>query len=451
MMTRAQLRIFLLEGLGLLLLAVFVVIGGFFLSSGNQAARKQDEYIARFSSVLTADSYEPLNTSVLKDYPDINSVFMGYDKDGAAVGYVVDITTSPDGRQLHMLVGIDYENASITGIRYLNDTDNPYTITDLVLQSIQNRLIGKPIPIAFAEEEPADTVIDDAEEPVTTDLIDGTYYAQEYVDDKLGYIDYVEIEIEGGVITKVKWDAFNMDPTTENRSAASLSGAYEVSGLDWATQSYNVCHALLEWQDPEKLAMKSDGTTEIIEGVTCNISAFVQLSNECIENARYGFNKYRYYKAIDEILTELLGADSETLGYLNDDGFIVFSFKDYPEVYTVYGDPDEEGEAEAIGYLNIRQIATNEQPSGNEANDPALPSPTPYVEQDLSPDGSEDGIINTGRESDQILTDSIDDLPMSEIVTRITPVNNAFDETRQVVHICNTCYKFLKDYLNWLV
>ena len=92
------------------------------------------------------------------------------------------------------------------------------------------------------------------------------------VDDKLGYIDYVEIEIEGGVITKVKWDAFNMDPTTENRSAASLSGAYEVSGLDWATQSYNICHALLEWQDPEKLAMKSDGTTEIVPGVTTNIS-----------------------------------------------------------------------------------------------------------------------------------------------------------------------------------
>ncbi len=449
MMTRAQLRLFLLEGLGLLLLSVLVVIGGFFLSSGNQAARKQEDYIARFASVLTADRYEPLNTSVLKDYPEINAVYMGYDEEGSPVGYVVDITTEPDGKTLHMLVGIDYESAAVTGLRYLRDSDELYPISDLVMQAIQSRIVGNSIPVAFAVEDQAESVTDEETE-VTSDLIDGTYFAQEYVDDKLGYIDYVEIEIEGGVITKVKWDAFNMDPTTENRSAASLSGAYEVSGLDWATQSYNICHALLEWQDPEKLAMKSDGTTEIVDGVTCNISAFVDLSNECIENARYGFNKTKYYKALDEILEGILGADAETLGVLNEDGFVVFSFKDYPEVYTVYGAEDNNGDREITGYLNVRQIVSGAEGS-DEQTDPEAPTPTPAVNSDNSPDGSEDGVINTGRESDQILTDSIDDLPMTEIATRITPVNNAYDETRQVVHICNTCYKFLKDYLNWLV
>lgn len=449
MMTRAQLRLFLLEGLGLLLLSVLVVIGGFFLSSGNQAARKQEDYIARFASVLTADRYEPLSTSVLKDYPDINAVYMGYDEEGSPVGYVVDITTEPDGKTLHMLVGIDYESATVTGLRYLRDSDELYPISDLVMQAVQSRIVGKPIPVAFAVEDQAESVTDE-ETKVTSDLIDGTYYAQEYVDDKLGYIDYVEIEIEGGVITKVKWDAFNMDPTTENRSDASLSGAYEVSGLDWATQSYNICHALLEWQDPEKLAMKSDGTTEIVDGVTCNISAFVDLSSECIENARYGFNKTKYYKALDEILEGILGADAETLGVLNEDGFVVFSFKDYPEVYTVYGAEDSNGDREITGYLNVRQIVTGAEGS-DEQTDPEIPTPTPAENSDSSPDGSEDGVINTGRESDQILTDSIDDLPMTEIATRITPVNNAYDETRQVVHICNTCYKFLKDYLNWLV
>ncbi|MCR4689403.1 MAG: hypothetical protein K5745_07645 [Saccharofermentans sp.] len=449
MMTRAQLRRFLLEGIGLLLLSVLVVLGGFFLSSGNHASRRQEEYIARFASVLTADRFEILNTSVLSDYPDINSVYMGYDDEGSPVGYVVDITTIPDGRALHMLVGIDYENSVITGIQYLNDVDNPYPITDLVIQSIKGRLEGERIPIAFVEEE-TDTVIDEEVIP-STQYVDGTYYAQEFEDDKLGYIDYVEIEIEGGVITRVQWDAFNMDPTTENRSAASLSGAYEVSGLDWATQSYNVCHALLEWQDPEKLAMKSDGTTEIVDGVTCNISAFVQLSSECLENARYGFNKHNYYKGLDEILIKLFGSDAEELGYLNDNGFVVFSFKEYPEVYTIYGEANEDGEAEAIGYLNLRQIVNGNPGEDDDQEEPGEATPVPEIAPDTTHDGSEDGRINTGRESDQILTDSIDDLPMTEIATRITPVNNAYNETRQVVHVCNTCYKFLKDYLNWLV
>ena len=66
-------------------------------------------------------------------------------------------------------------------------------------------------------------------------------------------------------------------------------------------------------------------------------------------------------------------------------------------------------------------------------------------------DAGEDGLITSGNSDDQILTDSIDDLPMSEIASLVEPAPNAYDQTRTVIKACNTCYKFLKEYLKWKV
>ena len=125
---------------------------------------------------------------------------------------------------------------------------------------MKDRLIGRQIPLAFLTEEKPDD--DDTENITVPGLRDGVYYAQRLYDDRNKYIDYVEMEVQNGMITKIKWDAFCTDRTNKDRSEASLRGAYEISGLDWATQSYNLCHALLECQDPDRLAMKSNGTTD---------------------------------------------------------------------------------------------------------------------------------------------------------------------------------------------
>ena len=66
-------------------------------------------------------------------------------------------------------------------------------------------------------------------------------------------------------------------------------------------------------------------------------------------------------------------------------------------------------------------------------------------------DYGEDGITFGGNTDDQIFTDSLDDLPMSEMQSFVVPVPEAYDQTRTVIKACNTCYKFLKEYLNWKV
>ena len=66
-------------------------------------------------------------------------------------------------------------------------------------------------------------------------------------------------------------------------------------------------------------------------------------------------------------------------------------------------------------------------------------------------DSSEDGLTFSGNTDDQIITDSLDDIPMSEMQSFVEPISDNYDLTRTVIKACNTCYKFLKQYLNWKV
>ena len=448
MMTHSQLKAFITESVLLLILGAAIVIGGYFISSDNANKRLQNEYHSRFSVVLESSVYEKVKSRALDDFPEIQGVYIGYDEFGAPVGYVIDITVESDsGQSLSMLVALDYESTRIKGIALNPAEDGAYTISEDQMELIRERMIGKQIPIAFVTEENIE--IDENSESVTVKgLHDGTYYAQRLYDDRSRYIDYVEMEIKNGVITRVNWDAFSTDRTNQDRSEASLKGAYEISGLDWATQSYNLCHALLDCQDPEYLAMKSDGTTDIVEGVTCDIRPFVELAQECIDNSRAGYTKNDYMKGLNAMLLYLYDQDAGELGYVNEDGHIVFSFEDTPEIYTVYNDDEV-----AVGYIGVRQIEAVISGTGD-----AGPDITPVVQDDDDVsvnqgdyDSSEDGLTPGGEAANQIITDSLDDIPMTEMASFIEPVPEAYDQTRTVIRACNTCYKFLKQYLNWRV
>ena len=418
MMTHTQLKTIITEAVLLFILSIALVIGGYFVSSENANKRLQNLYHTRFDVVMNSASYEKVNSKALNSYPEIKGVYIGYDADGAPDGYVLDLTVkSLYGQDLSMLVALDYENTRIKGLA-LNDNEDENANGDKIM-----------VP----------------------GLKDGVYYAQRLYDDRNRYIDYVEMEIKNGYITKVKWDAFSTDKTNHDRSEASLRGAYLVTGLDWATQSYNVCHALLECQDPDRLAMKSDGTTDIVKGVTCDIRPFYDLVMECIENSRAGYDKEKYMVGLDMILLHLYQKDAEDLEYINDDGHVVFSFEKTPEIYTVYNNDNV-----VTGYLSVMQIEAklrgNTIPdSKNNADQKDQDDNNRNGSGVIDYDASEDGLNSGNSSDDQIITNSLDDLPMSEMASFIEPVPDRYDQTRTVVKACNTCYKFLKEYLNWKV
>lgn len=452
MMTHAQLKQFIAEAIFLLIISSILVIGGYFISQDNANKRMQNEYHSRFDVVLDSYSYEKVKSKALNNYPEIEGVYIGHNATGSPEGYVIDLTVKSSGNEdLSMLIALDFESTRIVGLALNpNESEKAFVISDTDMEQIKEKLIGRQIPLAFMSEENRDD--DDADKPSIPGLQDGIYYAQRLYDDRNRYIDYVEMEVSGGVITKVKWDAFSTDKTNQDRSEAALKGAYVISGLDWATQSYNLCHALLECQDPDRLAMKSNGTTDIVDGVTCDIRPFIDLSKECISYSQTGYNKDEYMRGLNILLGYLdtVGEDEEEEEheYVREDGHIVFSFEDTPEIYTIYND-----DGVSIGYMGVRQaVATlmgvslpeNIYDNGTEDGDGQNSNIIIY-------DGGEDGLTFGGNADDQVFTDSLDDLPMSEMQSFIVPVPEAYDETRTVIKACNTCYKFLKEYLNWKV
>ena len=450
MMTHAQLKQFIAEAVFLLIIGAVLVIGGHFISQDNANKRMQNEYHSRFDVVLDSYAYEKVKSKALNDFPEIEGVYIGLNASGAPEGYVIDLTVqTPDSKDLSLLVALDYESTRIVGLALNPDEDeNAYDVSDADMELIREKLIGRQIPVAFVSEENRDDD-ENSDMPTVAGLHDGVYYAQRLFDDRNRYIDYVEMEVENGVITKVKWDAFSTDRTNQDRSKASLRGAYVISGLDWATQSYNLCHALLECQDPNRLAMKSDGTTDIVAGVTCDIRPFIELSKECISNSQAGYDKDEYMRGLNMLFLYLYLDEAEEMDVIRDDGHLVFSFEDTPEIYTIYNEDDV-----SIGYMGVRQAVAKLMGTGlpDDTTDDSSVDTADVQSNPISDyDSSEDGLTFSGNADDQIITDSLDDLPMSEMQSFVEPVPEAYDLTRTVIKACNTCYKFLKEYLNWKV
>ncbi|MBR4819230.1 MAG: hypothetical protein IKZ74_04155, partial [Clostridiales bacterium] len=94
-------------------------------------------------------------------------------------------------------------------------------------------------------------------------------------------------------------------------------------------------------------------------------------------------------------------------------------------------------------------------------NEELSPTPAPQYDpsQDLSPTptkapsqigviGGEDGVVSSGDEN--VLSDSVDGIPMNEIRTRIDGLPNDRTRSAALLTAVNQAYKFIREYLNWV-
>lgn len=387
------------------LLSISFLLSCLWYSRRQGRAKEQERYQQEYGSLLLASTYKELDTDVLDNHPDVKEVFAAYDDTGKLIGYIVDVQMETEKcGMVHTQMSISENGENILNIRVLDqDGSNPLFTPD-EMQTLQSQLEGTRVPIAIRKELTVD-VSSQVEYDPLHGLHDGVFYARVAEPDKDGYIDYCEMEVRGGRIVRVAWDADN-DQTHTTRSEDSISGEYKVSGNIWAEQAYRLANYLIVVQDPVKLAMKSDGQTEIIEGVTISISTFVELVNECIGYSRSSYTKDMY-------LANRNTEEGETT-----------------DEVTPTPIPDEPDTTE------IEQTTVEETTQATTA-----PSEVDVI-------GGEDGVVSG--DTSNVLSDSVDGIPMSEIRSYIDGVSGKPDESAALLSTVNQAYKFMREYLNWV-
>lgn len=115
-------------------------------------------------------------------------------------------------------------------------------------------------------------------------LQDGSYQVEspEFVN---GYKDIVSMEVVGGKITRLSWDA--VDEAGASKTQLSKDGDYIMteSNPRWHEQSEDLASFVIEHQSIDGLAMDESGKTDAVASVSINIQGFVSLVKECIKEA----------------------------------------------------------------------------------------------------------------------------------------------------------------------
>jgi major membrane immunogen (membrane-anchored lipoprotein) len=212
----------------------------------------------------------------------IESLNGAYDADGKLQGYVVNSKCVPKK-------GITYANELFGG----RDNASCPKFLRTALQSesgIYSRDFGALFSGIRPDRTSSDLPVENSPKRNTLHFgASGRNYRAELRSGRARYRDFVFIVVQGGRITEVTWDAVQSDGGS-NRAKASVDGEYVLQDNTyiWAEQAYAMQNKLVQVQDPAKIAIKSDGTTEVVPNVSVTVNAFIKLANQCVEESKAG-------------------------------------------------------------------------------------------------------------------------------------------------------------------
>jgi major membrane immunogen (membrane-anchored lipoprotein) len=119
---------------------------------------------------------------------------------------------------------------------------------------------------------------------------DGWYFKEQAAFDKdTGWKDSVLITVVNGTIVDVVWNAVNKSPALKSKLVEAQEGRYNMAKTakkgEWNVQAGAVQAAILKAQDPTRIAVKADGTTDAISGASIHVTA-IGLAAEALKAAR---------------------------------------------------------------------------------------------------------------------------------------------------------------------
>jgi major membrane immunogen (membrane-anchored lipoprotein) len=119
---------------------------------------------------------------------------------------------------------------------------------------------------------------------------DGWFFAQQAdFDASSGWKDSVLITVVNGTIVDVLWNATSKDPAKKSKLLEALAGTYGMGKAakkgEWNVQAAAVQAELLKVQDPAKIPLKADGTSDAVSGASIHLT-MIPLAIEALKAAR---------------------------------------------------------------------------------------------------------------------------------------------------------------------
>jgi len=403
-MTRTTFRKMLTQAAVLFLVTITILLVMNLITSQRLESEKQAGFQQTLGIVLPAERYSEISlVPYLEKYPSIKKAYKASDDGGTLLGYIIDVTAETETGEITTRMSFSLDGETLIALRVLDDGEKAEENEKVRTLDFYNQFANIRVPAALLSDLPNQNLTSKVY-PAIAGLTDGTFREMQQEADESGYKDFVEVVVKDGRIVQVTWDATQTDGGI-NRAKASVDGSYVLSDnkVIWAAQAYAMQNKLIEVQDPAKIAIKSDGATEVVTDVTVSVNAFVTLANKCIEDSKNGF-----------------AAASVT-----------------PSGETP-GETPGEGNPDDTPTPTVQPTMETTAASGNAAEDPAQATSEVYT-------GSEDGVVQNSENGD--LPDMIDGLPSSSIKTKIIGVEGSQQTSRIVVSTVNQAYVFLKEYL----
>lgn len=236
----------------------------------------QDALRSEYGDLLSAQSYEEVETLGTADYPSVERCVAAVD-DGGVAGYIVTQTVRGYGGQMQVICAVSADGSTMKAIR-LGENSETAGIGSLTgEQEFTSQFENAPQPFTLGAVE----------------LKDGNYTAQMKEFDSSGFRDTLSMSVNDGRITAVIWDAESRDGGKSKREL-SQAGQYVMTegGLAWHEQAKALEQQLIDTQAPARIEMGNDGKTDAISGVSISISPFIELAQECFVQAGGGSETY---------------------------------------------------------------------------------------------------------------------------------------------------------------
>lgn len=115
------------------------------------------------------------------------------------------------------------------------------------------------------------------------------FAAQPDFDAKTGWKDSVLLTVVNGTVVDALWNGLNKDTKMKSKVVEAVEGRYGMAKAakkgEWNVQAVAVQDAIVKAQDPAKIALKADGTSDAISGASIHVTA-VYLAIEALKAAR---------------------------------------------------------------------------------------------------------------------------------------------------------------------